>query len=501
MGAAVDRALAAGNVRLTMGGEPTFVSASDFDAAGMEHRRARPDQAAPRREADAAAARALGTRICLAERFRQALSGRATAALGALCALAQGRRTGVARSRPAGVAEDDVDTASAADAQRFCAALAERLQVDPSLINPAYEDVHYYLWREHRLPANVLAKDAKLADPMERARLARVFGQGLGAPVGSVLPLRRAIRDGVRVWQSAQVVLPRRRAVPAAGRFADRLSAAAGQPALGRPGRRSSTIARPIRSLRARRCRRARPSRHAAPPSWAPAPRGSVRSRRNFRWLRQGEPDLVRTALCVEPRDGDDPRVLPAALRGRGLADAGRRGRGHRRGTRPQGGAGRLPAAARSRSAAFLGHARSRRDRGQRASRVELERDRAAWRGAVRGGAPGRPGHREIHARRPSCRHRRRQPRGDGRGGTRRQSVPAPARSAEVAARLLAQPSEPVLSVQRAVHRTVQPASAHRRGAAGQPGRTGDRLLADRARARRWRPGWSIGCSAICSPT
>ena len=54
--------------------------------------------------------------------------------------------------------------------------------------------MHYYLWREHRLPENVVAEDAKLGDPMERARLARVFGQGLGAPVGCVLPLRRAIR-------------------------------------------------------------------------------------------------------------------------------------------------------------------------------------------------------------------------------------------------------------------------------------------------------------------
>src|SRR5271166_4588654 len=101
-------------------------------------------------------------------------------------------------------AAEDVDTATSADAHRFCAALAERLQVDPSLINPAYEDVHYYLWREHRLPANVVVEDAKLGDPMERARLARVFGHGLAAPVGSVLPLRRAIHDDVRVWQSGK---------------------------------------------------------------------------------------------------------------------------------------------------------------------------------------------------------------------------------------------------------------------------------------------------------
>ena len=71
-------------------------------------------------------------------------------------------------------------------------------------MHPAYEDIHYYLWRERRLPANVLAEDAKLRDELERARLARVFGQGLASPVGSVLPLRRAVRDGVRIWQGGK---------------------------------------------------------------------------------------------------------------------------------------------------------------------------------------------------------------------------------------------------------------------------------------------------------
>ncbi|OYV36049.1 MAG: hypothetical protein B7Z81_07810 [Acidocella sp. 20-61-6] len=82
--------------------------------------------------------------------------------------------------------------------------MAERLQIDPGLVNPAYEDIHYYLWREHRLPANVVAEDAKLRDELERKRLAKVFAQGLAEPVGSVLPLRRVVEDGARRWQSGK---------------------------------------------------------------------------------------------------------------------------------------------------------------------------------------------------------------------------------------------------------------------------------------------------------
>jgi uncharacterized protein (DUF2126 family) len=100
--------------------------------------------------------------------------------------------------------DDDHDGATAQDAARFAALLAERLQVDPDRVIPAYEDAHYFLWKESRLPANVLAEDSKLNDPQERARLARVYAQGLGAAVGSVLPIRRVLDGGVRRWQSGK---------------------------------------------------------------------------------------------------------------------------------------------------------------------------------------------------------------------------------------------------------------------------------------------------------
>ncbi len=56
---------------------------------------------------------------------------------------------------------------------------------------PAYEDSFYYVWKERRLPVNVDPLDPKLADPVERKQVARVFEEGLGKLAGYVLPLRR----------------------------------------------------------------------------------------------------------------------------------------------------------------------------------------------------------------------------------------------------------------------------------------------------------------------
>ena len=203
VGERVDRALAAGDMRLTMGGEPTFVSATDMEAAEWTT-----DALGP-------------TKRTMAGQLLRRLAGRWSP--GAALQYAAGkhypgeqlprwalhvhwREDGepVWRDPALLASDDDADDATAADAARFAAALAERLQVDPGLVTPAYEDIHYYLWREHRLPANVLTEGAKLKDPLERDRLARVYGQGLGSPVGSVLPLRRVERDGVRRWQSGR---------------------------------------------------------------------------------------------------------------------------------------------------------------------------------------------------------------------------------------------------------------------------------------------------------
>ena len=201
-GARVDRALAAGDVRLTFGGEPTFVAATDQEAPEWNTAALGPTKRrfagrllrrlAPLWAPGAALHYGQGKLYPGEQLPRWALSAHWRA---------DGEPVWLDPARLANP-DRDRDTATAEDAARFATRLAERLQVDPTTVIAAHEDVHYYLWKEHRLPANVVAEEAKLRDPLERARMAQVFGQGLASPVGSVLPLCRSI-DGTR-WQTGR---------------------------------------------------------------------------------------------------------------------------------------------------------------------------------------------------------------------------------------------------------------------------------------------------------
>jgi uncharacterized protein (DUF2126 family)/transglutaminase-like putative cysteine protease len=200
-GHAVDRELKAGDVRLTMGGEPTFVSVDDMDGAEWNTAALGPTK---RRRAGILLRR-------LADKF----------ASGALLHYGQGkwypgeqlprwalscwwRRDGepIWRNRALLASDEDRGDATARHADEFAAALAERLQLDPGFRIPGYEDIWYYLWRERRLPTNVDPFKSRLADPEERVRLARVFEQGLDTVVGYALPLRRDAAGSVRRWAS-----------------------------------------------------------------------------------------------------------------------------------------------------------------------------------------------------------------------------------------------------------------------------------------------------------
>jgi len=191
LGEQIDAELLAGDVRLTMGGEPTFVAVNDRDAAEWN--------------TDALGPTKRGFATALVDKLREEYGQ------GGFLHFGQGKwYPGEQLPRwalsiywradgqpiwndPALFTDERHPTHyDRADAGNFIRTLSAKLGLTDKFIQPAYEDVWYYLWRERRLPVNVDPLKSNLDDEMERARLRRVFDQKLESVVGYVLPLRPA---------------------------------------------------------------------------------------------------------------------------------------------------------------------------------------------------------------------------------------------------------------------------------------------------------------------
>ena len=204
LGTRIDADLAAEDVRLTMGGEPTFVSAEDRDAEEWNT------------SADSPAAkpvkRRLGAKLLARLKKRYAPEG--------LLHYGQGkwypgeplprwslsffwRKDGEAIWQDPALFADESAPSGADEetARKFLFKLASRLSLDTKYVFPAFEDAFYYLWREKKLPVNVDPFDSKLENPLERERLASVFTHGLDKVVGHVLPVQRSGSQALR-WVS-----------------------------------------------------------------------------------------------------------------------------------------------------------------------------------------------------------------------------------------------------------------------------------------------------------
>ncbi len=200
LGHEVDTDLAAGDVRLTMGGEPTFVSVDDMDhpqwnteALGEDKRRLAGDLF--RRLANHFAPEGLlhygqGKWYPGEQLPRWALT-------------AMWRKDGepVWQDRSLLAQPEKPGMADAGRAEALGRAIAEELGVPAKYLQPAFEDPYYYIFKERRLPINVTVAENRLKEEMERARIARVFEQGLDKVVGYALPLARAPKGGGS-WRS-----------------------------------------------------------------------------------------------------------------------------------------------------------------------------------------------------------------------------------------------------------------------------------------------------------
>ena len=191
LGQQVDADLVKQDVRLTQGGEPTFVSIDDMDGPEWNT------------DAHGDKKRALAGQLALRLKSHFAPGGLLHYGQGkwypgeALPRWALNifwRLDGVPMWRnPALFArEDHDDKYGAPQAERFACALTAALGLPAAALIPAYEDVLKAAQMEEALPENLDPLKADLKDPAQRRRLARLLNQGLGNVIGYVLPVKPA---------------------------------------------------------------------------------------------------------------------------------------------------------------------------------------------------------------------------------------------------------------------------------------------------------------------
>ncbi|WP_020560626.1 DUF2126 domain-containing protein [Thiofilum flexile] len=200
LGRQVEASLTAQDVRLTMGGEPTFVSVDDVDspqwnqAALGEHKRERAG--------------------VLFRRMQQVFSS------GSLLHFGQGKwypgepfpRWALACywrtdgqplwNDPQLIADDTKDYGyDLEDTKRFADLLCQNLGLSNEFLVPGYEDRLYYLWKEASQPINIDWLGLDLKNSEYRNDLVLALQRGLNQPNGYALPLRWNFME--QNWDSA----------------------------------------------------------------------------------------------------------------------------------------------------------------------------------------------------------------------------------------------------------------------------------------------------------
>jgi len=201
LGNRVDQKLEAGDVRLTMGGEPTFVSVDDMESEQW-------NTAADGKEK---------------QKLSNSLIKKLSNHFGAegLFHYGQGkwypgeptprwqmalywRKDGkpVWKNKDLLADFSKEYKYSVEDARRFMVYLSKMLGVSENNIMAGYEDAFYYLWTERNLPVNIDPANINLKDSLERKTLMEQLDRGLNSPAGYVLPIQWAyVKNG---WISCQ---------------------------------------------------------------------------------------------------------------------------------------------------------------------------------------------------------------------------------------------------------------------------------------------------------
>ena len=288
-----DAALTAAGLSLTLGGEPTFNS------------RLYPEAPEWRGEALGPTKWEQGVRLADELRDRMAPGGVVLRREGkwypgeslprwALDVV--GRRGGAPFASGGGSRRDSSPQA----AEALARAIAARLGLDLGAVSAAWEDPWHFIRDEADLPVEVDPHAADLADPEERLRLARVLDRGLARPSGFVLPLAREEgtwrTDRWRFRRGKLFLVPGD--APAGLRLP--LKALGGPPPAPAPAEPPYLVDPRTEELVKAREREARRLAEKAGVQLA-----------ERRPLPPAPPAAVRTALVVEPRDGELFVFLP----------------------------------------------------------------------------------------------------------------------------------------------------------------------------------------------
>ncbi len=201
LGLLVDDELRYGDARMTMGGEPTFVSIDDMESAQWNT------------DADGKDKRILAHELLIRLRSRFGPSGMLHYGQGKwypgepLPRWQYGlfwRKDGFPMWQNTSLLalENAQKKYTHIDAEAFINELTKALAVPASDVSAVYEDVFYFLWTEGKIPVNLDPLNFNLKDAIERRTLTQLLDKGLGIPAGYVLPLEWNFNRSS--WKSAK---------------------------------------------------------------------------------------------------------------------------------------------------------------------------------------------------------------------------------------------------------------------------------------------------------
>lgn len=188
LGYQIDHDLDKNDVRLTMGGEPTFVSIDDMESAEWNT------------TADGPLKRKLSHDLILKLKDKFGKGG--------LIHYGQGkwypgeplprwqytlywRKDNVALyHKPQTMADININYGFGKnEALKFADTLAKYLNLSSHYVIPAYEDILYYFWNEGNVPNNLNPREKNIKDSLERQFMAELLEKGLGETAGYVIPI------------------------------------------------------------------------------------------------------------------------------------------------------------------------------------------------------------------------------------------------------------------------------------------------------------------------